>query len=166
MGNWRAISLVIALAAPAFADATADARAHDDAFAKACEAGDVKGVVALYTDDAVVVWPGVEEEAKGKAQIEKLAPLERGQHLPARQRPQNPHREEMSLTGGTPAAAVGCEAAGGDEAVHVRMKRERARPRVQHGRDAELCAEPFGSRPSARSMCAAARSSSANSGRR
>jgi len=38
---------VIALAAPAFADATADARAHDEAFAKACEAGDV---------DAAHVW--------------------------------------------------------------------------------------------------------------
>jgi uncharacterized protein (TIGR02246 family) len=63
----------MALAAPAFADATADARAHDEAFAKACEAGDVKGVVALYTDDAVVIWPGAGEEAKGKAQIEKLA---------------------------------------------------------------------------------------------
>jgi uncharacterized protein (TIGR02246 family) len=73
MGKWSAIILVIALAAPAFADATADARAHDEAFAKACEAGDVKGVVALYTDDAVVVWPGAGEEAKGKAQIEKLA---------------------------------------------------------------------------------------------
>jgi uncharacterized protein (TIGR02246 family) len=65
--------LGIALAAPAFADVTADARAHDEAFAKACEAGDVKAVVALYTEDAVVVWPGAGEEAKGKAQIEKLA---------------------------------------------------------------------------------------------
>src|SRR6266436_3791468 len=40
MENWSAMILVIALAAPAFADATADARAHDEAFAKACEAGD------------------------------------------------------------------------------------------------------------------------------
>jgi uncharacterized protein (TIGR02246 family) len=73
MGSWSATILVIALAAPAFADATADARAHDEAFAKACNAGDVKGVVALYAEDAVVVWPGAGEEAKGKAQIEKLA---------------------------------------------------------------------------------------------
>jgi len=73
MRNWNAIILVIALAGPAFADATADALAHDEAFARACEAGDVKGVVALYTDDAVVVWPGEGEEAKGKTQIEKLA---------------------------------------------------------------------------------------------
>jgi len=47
MENWSAMIPVIALAAPAFADATADARAHDEAFAKACEAGDV---------DAAHVW--------------------------------------------------------------------------------------------------------------
>ena len=74
MRNWSAVALVLALAAPAFADATADARAHDEAFSKACEAGDVKAVLALYADDAVVVWPGAGEEAKGKAAIEKLIP--------------------------------------------------------------------------------------------
>lgn len=74
MRNWQAIALVVALSSPAFADATADARAHDEAFAKACDAGDVKAVVALYADDAVVVWPGVGQEAKGKAAIEKLVP--------------------------------------------------------------------------------------------
>ena len=74
MRNWSAVALVVALAAPAFADPTADARAHDEAFSKACEAGDVKAVLALYADDAVVVWPGAGEEAKGKAAIEKLIP--------------------------------------------------------------------------------------------
>lgn len=73
MWNWSAVVLVMALAAPAFADATADAKKHDEAFAKACGAGDVKGVVALYAEDAFVIWPGVGEEAKGKAAIEKLA---------------------------------------------------------------------------------------------
>jgi uncharacterized protein (TIGR02246 family) len=73
MRNWTATMLMLALATPAVADPTATARAHDEAFAKACSAGDVKGVVALYTDDAVVIWPGEGEEAKGKAQIEKLA---------------------------------------------------------------------------------------------
>ena len=73
MRNWGMIVLVMALAARAFADATADAKAHDEAFAKACGAGDVKAVVALYTDDAFVIWPGVGEEARGKAAIEKLA---------------------------------------------------------------------------------------------
>ena len=70
---WSVIVLMTALAAPAFADATAIAKTHDEAFGKACSAGDVKAVVALYTDDAFVIWPGVGEEARGKAAIEKLA---------------------------------------------------------------------------------------------
>ena len=73
MRDWSVIVLLMALAAPAFADATGDARAHDEAFAKACAAGDVKTVVALYADDAFVIWPGAGEEAHDKAGIEKLA---------------------------------------------------------------------------------------------
>ena len=72
MLKWTALVLIVAFATPAFADATADAKAHSEAFVKACEAGDVPGVMALYTDDATVVWPGAGEEAKGKAKIEKL----------------------------------------------------------------------------------------------
>lgn len=72
MRSWIVILLVVAFAAPASADATADAKAHSEAFARACEAGDVPGVLALYTDDATVVWPGAGEEAKGKAGLEKL----------------------------------------------------------------------------------------------
>jgi len=60
------------LAAPALADALADARGVEDAFGSACAAGDVKGVMALYADDATVVWPAQGAEAKGKAEIEKL----------------------------------------------------------------------------------------------
>jgi uncharacterized protein (TIGR02246 family) len=75
MRNSNVLVLVVALAtaAPAFADATAIAKAHDEAFGKACVEGDVKAVLALYTDDAYVIWPGAGEEAKGKAAIEKLA---------------------------------------------------------------------------------------------
>ena len=65
--------LVAALATTAFGDATTTARAHSEAFGKACNAGDIKAVMALYTDDAFVVWPGAGEEARGKAAIEKLA---------------------------------------------------------------------------------------------
>jgi uncharacterized protein (TIGR02246 family) len=72
MLKWTALVLIVTFATPAFADATADAKTHSEAFAKACEAGDVPGVMALYTDDATVVWPGAGEEAKGKAKIEKL----------------------------------------------------------------------------------------------
>jgi ketosteroid isomerase-like protein len=67
------ILMVTFVAAPALADPTADARAHDEAFGKACAAGDVKAVVALYTDDAHVIWPGAGDEAHDKAGIEKLA---------------------------------------------------------------------------------------------
>jgi len=75
MRRSNGLVLVAALAAgaPAFADATAIAKAHDEAFGQACVAGDVKAVLALYADDAYVIWPGAGEEAKGKAAIEKLA---------------------------------------------------------------------------------------------
>jgi uncharacterized protein (TIGR02246 family) len=54
-------------------DATAIARAHSEAFGKACASANVDAVVALYEDDAIAVWPGQGEEAKGKAAIAKLA---------------------------------------------------------------------------------------------
>ena len=55
------------------ADATADGRAVSEAFEKAVAAGDLQAVLALYRDDASVIWPGQGEEGKGKAGIEKLA---------------------------------------------------------------------------------------------
>jgi uncharacterized protein (TIGR02246 family) len=78
MRNFSLVLVAVALAScafaeAAFADATAIAKQHDEAFGKACSAGDVKAVVALYTDDAYVIWPGAGEEGKGKAAIEKLA---------------------------------------------------------------------------------------------
>jgi uncharacterized protein (TIGR02246 family) len=54
------------------ADPTQEARAHAGAFARACQAHDVPGVMALYADDAIVVWPGQGQEAKGRAEIERL----------------------------------------------------------------------------------------------
>lgn len=64
--------LVCTLTGPVRADTLADARGVEDAFAHACAAGDVKGVMAIYADDAIVVWPGQGAEAKGKTEIEKL----------------------------------------------------------------------------------------------
>ena len=64
--------LLLGLIAPALADPSADGKAVGDAFAKAMAGGDVPAVLALYRDDATVVWPGRGEEAKGKAAIEKL----------------------------------------------------------------------------------------------
>src|SRR2546425_2437264 len=73
MKHWMVLGLMVMFAGPALADPTADARGVEDAFARACGAGDLKGVMALYADDAIAVWPGQGAEAKGKADIEKMA---------------------------------------------------------------------------------------------
>src|SRR3989454_3837164 len=73
MKRWIVLAVMIMLSGPALADPTADARGVEDAFARACGSGDVKGVMALYADDAIAVWPGQGAEAKGKADIEKMA---------------------------------------------------------------------------------------------
>jgi uncharacterized protein (TIGR02246 family) len=73
MKQWMVLGVMLLLAGPAVADPTADARGVEEAFVRACGAGDVKGVMALYTDDAIAVWPGQGAEAKGKAGIEKMA---------------------------------------------------------------------------------------------
>jgi len=73
MMKWLVPFIVAVLASQAHADATAEARAHSEKFAKACEAGEIDKVLDLYADDAHVVWPGASEEAQGKAAIEKLA---------------------------------------------------------------------------------------------
>ncbi|HUO06519.1 MAG TPA: nuclear transport factor 2 family protein [Candidatus Binataceae bacterium] len=72
------LALALILSAPAFAK-TRDAKANEaakqssDAFIKACTAGDLNGVAALYADGADVIWPGQGEAASGKDSIEKLA---------------------------------------------------------------------------------------------
>jgi len=73
MAKGIACLLGLVLAGSARADLNGEIRAHEDAFARACEGGNVDAVLALYTDDAIVVWPGAGQEAKGKAAIEKLA---------------------------------------------------------------------------------------------
>src|SRR5205809_7729247 len=73
MKRWMVLGVMVMLAGPALADPTADARGVEEAFARACSAGDLKGVMALYADDAIAVWPGQGAEAKGKADIEKMA---------------------------------------------------------------------------------------------
>src|SRR5207237_10655774 len=67
-----ALFLSIAIPAMVHADATSDAKAHSEAFSKAMASCDVPAVVALYEDDAIVIWPGESDEAKGKSQIEKV----------------------------------------------------------------------------------------------
>jgi uncharacterized protein (TIGR02246 family) len=63
---------LLARTTAALADAASDGRAVSEAFEKAVTAGDLPAVLALYRDDASVIWPGQGEEAKGKAAIESL----------------------------------------------------------------------------------------------
>ena len=53
--------------------AAAIARDVDERFGKACGAGDIAAVVALYADDATAIYPGEGAVAHGRAEIEKLA---------------------------------------------------------------------------------------------
>ena len=67
-----ALALVLMFATAARADAVADAKAVNDAFSKAFEACDIPAVLALYEDDAIVIWPGQGEFALGKPAFEKI----------------------------------------------------------------------------------------------
>jgi len=64
--------VVCSLSAVARADLAAEVKAHEEAFARACASGDVAATVALYADDARLVWPGAGEEGRGKADVERL----------------------------------------------------------------------------------------------
>jgi ketosteroid isomerase-like protein len=70
VGAWAL--LVTLVATPALADPAAEATAHSKAFERAMNARDVQAALALYADDARVIFPGQGEEATGKAAIEKL----------------------------------------------------------------------------------------------
>jgi uncharacterized protein (TIGR02246 family) len=75
MTKWVLLLALLVSAVPALADEKADAAARglDEAFLKAAEAGDLAGVMALYADDAEIIWPGTGEEAMGKKAIEPQA---------------------------------------------------------------------------------------------
>jgi ketosteroid isomerase-like protein len=68
---------VLAIGAPASAEdagsqANINAQYVGNTFGKALAACDVVGAVALYEDDATVIYPGQGQEAKGKADIAKV----------------------------------------------------------------------------------------------
>jgi uncharacterized protein (TIGR02246 family) len=67
-----AIALVCTLGRAARADPSADARALGEKFGAAVAAGDVGAILALYTDDAQVIYPGQGDEAQGKSAIEAM----------------------------------------------------------------------------------------------
>ena len=64
------LSLIVTT--PVSADTAATARAHSEAFARAMNASDIDAALALYAEDARVIWPGDGEEARGKAAIRRL----------------------------------------------------------------------------------------------
>jgi uncharacterized protein (TIGR02246 family) len=68
------LSLAIAagLASPALADTTAEVTAQLQSFEKATNACDIPGMLAVYEENAIVIWPGQGDEATGKPAIEKL----------------------------------------------------------------------------------------------
>jgi uncharacterized protein (TIGR02246 family) len=72
MKIWTLLALLSLVSMPAFADPVADAKAHSEAFARAWNARDLKGVLALYADDARVIWSNEGGEANGRAEVEKL----------------------------------------------------------------------------------------------
>ena len=62
--------VILSVAAmPAFADTASSARAHSEAFARAMNAKDVDAVLALYAEDARVVWPGLAMKRTGRSQF-------------------------------------------------------------------------------------------------
>ncbi|HYL60589.1 MAG TPA: hypothetical protein VEU51_17120 [Candidatus Acidoferrales bacterium] len=65
--------MVLAFATPAMADATEDAHALGEAFGKALADCDQSGIELLYEGDAVAIFPGLGDEAKGKEAIGKMA---------------------------------------------------------------------------------------------
>jgi uncharacterized protein (TIGR02246 family) len=70
--SFATLALCSMLAAAAHADPVADSKTVTDAFSKAFAACDVPSVLALYEDNAVIIWPRQGEFATGKAAIEKV----------------------------------------------------------------------------------------------
>jgi len=73
LGSVFSAFILLAFSTTALADPTADAHQVGEAFGKALAACDQSGVELLYEDDAVVIWPGQGDEAKGKDAIGKMA---------------------------------------------------------------------------------------------
>lgn len=74
-GKWQMLALSALLAVPAAAaeqSPEAIVRSVDEAFVRHLEAGDVKGILSLYADDADVIWPGEKDEAYDKKALEPM----------------------------------------------------------------------------------------------
>lgn len=69
---WLVAVLAVGYASRAAADATTDARTVAATFQRAVAAGDAEAVIALYADDAWLIWPGRNQEARGREAIATL----------------------------------------------------------------------------------------------
>jgi uncharacterized protein (TIGR02246 family) len=65
-------AVILIYGGTAWADPASIVQAHSDAFAKAFNSCDVPAALALYEDDAVMIWPLDGEVAKGRPAIEKI----------------------------------------------------------------------------------------------
>ena len=70
--SFAVLALSSMLPVAAYADPVTEAKSVTDTFSKAFAACDVPSIVALYEDNAVVIWPGQGEFATGKDAIEKV----------------------------------------------------------------------------------------------
>jgi uncharacterized protein (TIGR02246 family) len=66
------LTTIVMCASSAWADPAATVKAHSDAFGKAFNSCDIPGMLDLYEDGAVLIWPGDGEVATGRSQIEKV----------------------------------------------------------------------------------------------
>jgi ketosteroid isomerase-like protein len=70
------LATILMCAGSALADPAAVVKAHSDAFGKSFNSCDVPAALNLYEDNAVLIWPGEGEVAKGKAAIAKVIKAE------------------------------------------------------------------------------------------
>ena len=69
---WFTVFSFAMLSASAYPDPVTDAKLVTDAFSKAFAACNIPAVLELYEDNAIIIWPGQNDFATGKAAIEKV----------------------------------------------------------------------------------------------
>jgi uncharacterized protein (TIGR02246 family) len=70
------LATILMCAGTSVADPAAVVKAHSNAFGNAFNSCDVPAALNLYEDNAVLIWPGEGEVAKGKAAIAKVIKAE------------------------------------------------------------------------------------------
>lgn len=70
------LAAILICAGPALADPAAVVKAHSDAFTKAFNSCDVPAALNVFEDNAIIIWPGEGEVARGKAAIAKVIKAE------------------------------------------------------------------------------------------